>query len=114
MMKRLFVSAGIIALTACSPSSDSPIKQVVCKNDQGRILNTITFDPIAKRVYVFDAFAETLKPVDKFHLEADWDSVDVAFTDSSKIKIRAITQFAPNDSLESLEVIDLKALTLMA
>ena len=86
------VAALALILVSCA---SSPIKQLVCENKDGEVLQEIIFDPKEKVVYEYDEFIESLKPIDDLPtylvglLDNEWE---VAFIDSGKIKVKTVIQ----------------------
>ena len=107
MTKKAGVIAAALLLASCSTS---PIKKVVCTDEQGETLTAAIYDPDKKVVYEYDQFSETLKPykADDFYKEAE-----VAVTDSGKLKERKVVGDAVlfGEQIEYDTMIDTKKLT---
>lgn len=112
-MKLFSPAAAALALILASCSS-SPIKQLVCNNEEGELVKEIIFDPKDKVVYQYDQFTESLKPVNPA-VDDLYDEWEIAFTDSGKIKQRRVINGAQPVygliSLETLSEINLRELT---
>lgn len=114
-MKRITYqpAAAALALILASCSS-SPIKQLVCNNEEGEVVQEIVFDPKDKVVYQYDQFTESLKPVEPA-VDDLYDEWEIAFTDSGKIKQRRFIKGADPAygliNLETLSEINLRELT---
>ncbi len=110
-MKRFAPIAAIavasLLLVSCSTS---PIKRIVCTDEQGETLTGAIYDPERKVVYEYDHFTETLKPYEADDL---YKVNEVAVTDSGKLKERKvmgdIALFGEQNEYDT--VIDTKKLT---
>ena len=93
LMKRLTYQPAIAALALILAScSSSPIKQLVCNNEEGKVVQEIIFDPKDKVVYEYDEFSESLKPLIKPSIDGFYDEWEIAFTDSGKIKHKRVVK----------------------